>query len=621
MNGSSNTAVTLFVLALVGSAPQNAKAGWFDDARNAVCRVGEGAVELGGDAAGAVGDAARTVLPYVSPLNVMAAVPYVESAVTTAAGAAADAADAVGDAAVVVAGATAGAAVVVAETAAPVVVPAARAVADVAVAGAETVADGGVALAGVAVDGAEAVVEAAAPVVVPVARAVAETVVAGAEAVANVAVTAADVAVEGAGVVAGTVAEAGRAAANLAGPVVVPVAHAARDAAAATGEFAADTAGLLGGALEPTVAPLVQAVGDFVGWTGDGVAAATSSAAATVAETAGDVAEAVVDGLGEVGRRLRDPLAELGTAILNAHPEATRRGTLRFVELVGAGVEATADVAMRIGVWTYENRKLVLSLGIVGTCLYVTGGAGSLWCVALGAGVRGAESVASQLLGDGGMNMNLALLDTADGALAGLAGGAGPAILGRAANWLRLFGLAAGLEVGSELIENAVARRPTEFWDVAQRLGRAAAFTVLVKVGQVAWSFARGLVINLRAGASLSRAAALSAEGTEGATGFLGSVRLRRRAIDRAWRNESNTVQQGSCGLSRCWTLEEQAQLAAAGHVSGYDGHHLTSVVADPLMAGNPCNIGFLGRADHLAAHGGAFQNPTWGEMLFGCVP
>ena len=493
--------------------------------------------------------------------------------------------------------------------------------ADTVVAGAGAVADGAVAAAGVAVDGAEAVAEAAAPVVIPVARAVAETAVAGAEAVAKVAVTAADVAVDGAGVVADTVAEAGRAVADVASSVVVPAVHAAGDAAVATEEFAADTAGLLGDALAPTVAPMAQAVGGFVGRAADGVVDATSSAAATVAETAGDVAETVVDGLGDVGRRLRDPLAELGTAIWNAHPEATRRGTLRFVELVGAGAQATADVATRIGEWTYENRKLVLSLGIVGTCLYVTGGAGSLWCVALGAGVRGAESVASQLLGDGGMNWHVALLDTADGALAGLAGGAGPAILGRAANWLRLFGLAAGLEIGSELIENAVAGRPTEFWDVAQRLGRAAAFTALVKVGQVAWTFARGLVVNLRAGTSLSRAAGLSAEGTAGATGFLGSARLRRRAIDRAWRNERNTVQQGSCGLSRCWTQEEQAQMAATGHVSGYEGHHLTSVVADPLMAGNPCNIGFLGRADHLAAHGGAFENPTRGEMLTGCVP
>ena len=81
-------------------------------------------------------------------------------------------------------------------------------------------------------------------------------------------------------------------------------------------------------------------------------------------------------------------------------------------------------------------------------------------------------------------------------------------------------------------MENSITGRSTEteFEDVAERLARAAAFTGLVKAGQVVWSFARGLVINLRAGASLSRSAGLASVVGAGREAVLAG-RERRKAM------------------------------------------------------------------------------------------
>ena len=57
-------------------------------------------------------------------------------------------------------------------------------------------------------------------------------------------------------------------------------------------------------------------------------------------------------------------------------------------------------------------------------------------------------------------------------------------------------------------------------------------------------------------------------------------------------------------------------QLLKNGKISGFDGHHIFSVKDFPDLAGDPNNIKFLTKAEHLAAHSGNWANKTNGTML-----
>ena len=90
----------------------------------------------------------------------------------------------------------------------------------------------------------------------------------------------------------------------------------------------------------------------------------------------------------------------------------------------------------------------------------------------------------------------------------------------------------------------------------------------------------------------------------------------RAKAVRQAWKNEQENVLAGGKGISREWTDEEALELIATGKVSGYQGHHMKSVKGYPELAGDPTNIQFLTRSEHLAAHGGNWRNITHGRYV-----
>ncbi len=85
----------------------------------------------------------------------------------------------------------------------------------------------------------------------------------------------------------------------------------------------------------------------------------------------------------------------------------------------------------------------------------------------------------------------------------------------------------------------------------------------------------------------------------------------RRKAVAKAWQNEKQHVMSGRG--TRNWSPEEQKSIIATGKATGYQGHHMKNVVDHPSRAGDPNNIQFLDRKEHLAAHSGNFRNKTNG--------
>ena len=90
---------------------------------------------------------------------------------------------------------------------------------------------------------------------------------------------------------------------------------------------------------------------------------------------------------------------------------------------------------------------------------------------------------------------------------------------------------------------------------------------------------------------------------------------LRRQAVRDAWKAEQQLVKKTGSG-TRNWTKAEKAELLKTGKVKGYEGHHINNVKDHPEFAGNPNNIEFVKRPEHLDAHGGNFRNETHGELL-----
>ena len=86
----------------------------------------------------------------------------------------------------------------------------------------------------------------------------------------------------------------------------------------------------------------------------------------------------------------------------------------------------------------------------------------------------------------------------------------------------------------------------------------------------------------------------------------------RKDAVRGAWKNERTQVRAGQG--TRDWSPAEQRQIVAKGRANGYEGHHMKSVSAYPQHAGNPNNIQFLNRSEHIkGAHKGDTKNATNG--------
>jgi hypothetical protein len=86
----------------------------------------------------------------------------------------------------------------------------------------------------------------------------------------------------------------------------------------------------------------------------------------------------------------------------------------------------------------------------------------------------------------------------------------------------------------------------------------------------------------------------------------------RKKAVREAWKNERGHVRDGKG--TRDWSPSEQKQIVAKGRANGYEGHHMKSVSKYPQHAGNPNNIQFLTRSEHLnGAHRGDTKNVTNG--------
>jgi hypothetical protein len=88
------------------------------------------------------------------------------------------------------------------------------------------------------------------------------------------------------------------------------------------------------------------------------------------------------------------------------------------------------------------------------------------------------------------------------------------------------------------------------------------------------------------------------------------------RAVREAWYAEKRLVLEGKG--TRDWTDEQQRSIAEKGKAYddrgiAFEGQHMKSVEAYPEYQGDRRNIQFLTKQEHLAAHGGNWQNHTNG--------
>ena len=94
------------------------------------------------------------------------------------------------------------------------------------------------------------------------------------------------------------------------------------------------------------------------------------------------------------------------------------------------------------------------------------------------------------------------------------------------------------------------------------------------------------------------------------------SMKERLKAVRLAWEREQQLVQEGKG--TRDWTEEQQKDILDPDKGKAYDdsgrafeGQHMKSAVEYPEYQGDPDNIQFLTREEHLEAHKGSWQNPT----------
>lgn len=86
------------------------------------------------------------------------------------------------------------------------------------------------------------------------------------------------------------------------------------------------------------------------------------------------------------------------------------------------------------------------------------------------------------------------------------------------------------------------------------------------------------------------------------------------RAILAAWNKEQELVHEGKG--TREWTPQQQQDILEKGKAyddngKAFEGQHMKSAEMYPEYQGEPGNIQFLTRAEHLEAHDGNWQNPT----------
>ena len=86
------------------------------------------------------------------------------------------------------------------------------------------------------------------------------------------------------------------------------------------------------------------------------------------------------------------------------------------------------------------------------------------------------------------------------------------------------------------------------------------------------------------------------------------------KAILAAWEKEKELVKNGKG--TRDWSQEQQRDILIKGKAYdengfAFQGQHMRSVEKYPEYQGDPANIQFLTRCEHLEAHDGNWQNPT----------
>ena len=94
------------------------------------------------------------------------------------------------------------------------------------------------------------------------------------------------------------------------------------------------------------------------------------------------------------------------------------------------------------------------------------------------------------------------------------------------------------------------------------------------------------------------------------------SLKERQKAIRKAWEREQRAVSEGKG--TRDWSPEQQKDILDPNKGKAYDesgrafeGQHMKSAAEYPEYQGDPNNIQFLTREEHLEAHKGSWQNPT----------
>ncbi len=89
---------------------------------------------------------------------------------------------------------------------------------------------------------------------------------------------------------------------------------------------------------------------------------------------------------------------------------------------------------------------------------------------------------------------------------------------------------------------------------------------------------------------------------------------LANKAIALAWHKEQELIKEGKG--TRDWTPEQQQDIIDKGKAydengKAFHGQHMKSVECFPAYQGEPGNIQFLTKDEHLAAHEGSWLNPT----------
>lgn len=94
------------------------------------------------------------------------------------------------------------------------------------------------------------------------------------------------------------------------------------------------------------------------------------------------------------------------------------------------------------------------------------------------------------------------------------------------------------------------------------------------------------------------------------------SIKERNKAIRLAWEREQNLVAEGKG--TRDWSQDQQKDILDPNKGKAYDengrafeGQHMKSAAEYPEYQGDPDNIQFLTREEHLEAHKGSWKNST----------